>query len=120
MPEIFGRENGGCTSSESDIEAPDLVIRCILDTGYCTSHEYAYMIWNLHDNGKKYYESLPDILSARTAGGIVLQQEAKVYTDWKPILALIRWGFLVEALEKISKKVMKQMSEDMKKGVLKF
>lgn len=94
---IFGRENGGCTSSESDIEAPDLAIRCILDTGYCTSHEYAYMIWNLHDNGKKYYESLPDILSARTAGGIVLQQEAKVYTDWKPILALIRWGFLVEA-----------------------
>lgn len=94
---IFGRDNGGCASSDSDIDAPDLAIRCILDTGYCTSHEYAYMIWNLHDNGKKYYESLPDILKARSAGGITLQQKAKVYTDWKPILALIRWGFLVEA-----------------------
>ena len=48
---IFGRNNGGCASSDSDIEAPDLAIKCILDTGYCTSHEYAYMIWNLHDNG---------------------------------------------------------------------
>lgn len=49
---IFGKINGGSPTSESDIDAPDLVIRCILDTGYCTSHEYGYMIWNLHDNGK--------------------------------------------------------------------
>ena len=94
---IFGRNNGGCASSDSDIEAPDLVIKCILDTGYCTSHEYAYMIWNLHDNGKKYYQSLPDIIKARNSDGIALQQEASYYADWKPILALIRWGFLKEA-----------------------
>lgn len=94
---IFGRNNGGCASSDSDIEAPDLAIKCILDTGYCTSHEYAYMIWNLHDNGKKYYQSLPDIIKARNSGGIALQQEASNYADWKPILALIRWGFLKEA-----------------------
>lgn len=87
----------GCASSESDIEAPDLAIKCILDTGYCTSHEYAYMIWNLHDNGKKYYQSLPDIIKARGSDGIALQQEASNYADWKPILALIRWGFLKEA-----------------------
>ena len=94
---IFGRYNGGCASSDSDIEAPDLAIKCILDTGYCTSHEYAYMIWNLHDNGKKYYQSLPDIIKARNSDGIALQQEASNYADWKPILALIRWGFLKEA-----------------------
>ena len=94
---IFGRNNGGCASSESDIEAPDLAIKCILDTGYCTSHEYAYMIWNLHDNGKKYYQSLPDIIKARSSDGIALQQEASNYADWKPILASIRWGFLKEA-----------------------
>ena len=94
---IFGRNNGGCASSDSDIEAPDLAIKCILDTGYCTSHEYAYMIWNLHDNGKKYYQSLPDIIKARKSDGIALQQEASNYADWKPILALIRWGFLKEA-----------------------
>lgn len=94
---IFGRNNGGCASSDSDIEAPDLAIKCILDTGYCTSHEYAYMIWNLHDNGKKYYQSLSDIIKARNSDGIALQQEASNYADWKPILALIRWGFLKEA-----------------------
>lgn len=94
---IFGRNNGGCASSESDIEAPCLAIKCILDTGYCTSHEYAYMIWNLHDNGKKYYQSLPDIIKARNSDGIVLPKEASNYADWKPILALIRWGFLQEA-----------------------
>ena len=94
---IFGKNNGGSPSSESDIDAPDLAIRCILDTGYCTSHEYAYMIWNLHDNGKKYYRSLPEILKARSAGGIVLSAGAKNYSDWKPILALIRWGFLIKA-----------------------
>lgn len=94
---IFGKINGGSPTSESDIDAPDLVIRCILDTGYCTSHEYGYMIWNLHDNGKKYYQSLSEILQARKIGGIVLPAKAKTYTDWKPILALIRWGFLKKA-----------------------
>lgn len=94
---VFGKNNGGSPSSESDIEAPDLVIRCIIDTGYCTSHEYAYLIWNLHDNGKKYYQCLPDILKARNSGGIILPTEAKNYSDWKPILALIRWGFLIKA-----------------------
>lgn len=94
---VFGKNNCGSPSSESDIDAPDLVIRCIMDTGYCTSHEYAYLIWNLHDNGKKYYQSLPDILKARSSGGIILPEEAKNYSDWKPILALIRWGFLIKA-----------------------
>lgn len=94
---VFGKNNGGSPSSESDIDAPDLVIRCILDTGYCTSHEYAFMIWNLHDNGIKYYKSLPEILKARSTGGIVLSAGAKNYSDWKPILALIRWGFLIKA-----------------------
>lgn len=102
---IFGRNNGGCASSESDIEAPCLAIKCILDTGYCTSHEYAYMIWNLHDNGKKYYQSLPDIIKERNSGGIVLQKKANNYADWKPILALIRWGFLKEA-DDVRQKVM--------------
>ena len=78
---IFGKINGGSPTSESDIDAPDLVIRCILDTGYCTSHEYGYMIWNLHDNGKKYYQSLSEILQARKTGGIVLPAKAKTYTD---------------------------------------
>lgn len=94
---VFGKNNGGSPSSESDIDAPDLAIRCMIDTGYCTSHEYAYLVWNLHDNGKKYYMSLHEILNFRNDNTIIFPVEAKIYTDWKPILALIRWGFLKKA-----------------------
>ena len=102
---IFGRNNGGCVSSDSDLDAPDLAIRCILDTGYCTSHEYAHMIWSINDTGKNYYQSLREVIKARSAGGITLNKDAKQYTDWKPILALIRWGFLAKA-EDAQQKVM--------------
>ena len=94
---VFGRNNAGSPSGDSDIEAPDLAIRCIIDTGFCTCQEYAYMIWNLHDNGKKYYDSLSDVVKSRSTGGIGLNSEAEGYKDWKPILALIRWGFLIKA-----------------------
>lgn len=100
---IFGRNNGGCISSESDIDAPNLIIRCILDTGFCTSKEYAYMVWNLNDNGKKYFKSLAEIISARSRGGIVLPSNIPDYTDWKPILALVRWGFLIKADDEVQK-----------------
>lgn len=102
---IFGRNNGGCVSSDSDLDAPDLAIRCILDTGYCTSHEYAHMIWSINDTGKNYYQSLREVIRARSAGGITLNNDARQYTDWKPILALIRWGFLAKA-EDAQQKVM--------------
>ena len=94
---VFGRNNAGCTSSDSDIEAPAILVKCILDTGYCTSSEYAYMVWALNDECKKYYESLDDVIKARSAGGIAVNAEAKDYKDWKPILAMLRWGFLLKS-----------------------
>lgn len=60
---VFGRNNAGSPSGDSDIEAPDLAIRCIIDTGFCTCQEYAYMIWNLHDNGKNIMTAFPTWLS---------------------------------------------------------
>lgn len=94
---IFGRDNAGCTSSNSDIEAPAILVRCILDTGYCTSSEYAYLVWALNDKCKKYYESLDDVIKARNSGGISVGGEARDYKDWKPILAMVRWGFLIKS-----------------------
>ncbi len=93
---IFGRNNAGCTSSNSDIEAPAVLVKCILDTGYCTCAEYAYLVWSL-DNGYKYYESLLEIIKARSAGGIAVNKDANEYKDWKPVLAMQRWGFLVRS-----------------------
>jgi hypothetical protein len=94
---IFGRNNAGVTSSDSDIEPPALLVKCILDTGYCTSKEYAFLIWSLNDLGKKYYESLRTIIAHRSAGGVEINAEAEKYKDWKPILAMIRWGFLIKS-----------------------
>jgi len=91
---VFGRNNAGCTSSNSDVEGPVILIKCILDTGYCTSTEYAYLVWALNDKCRKYYESLSDIIKARSAGGIAIDAQASDYKDWKPILAMLRWGFL--------------------------
>lgn len=94
---VFGRNNAGSPSSNSDIEPPVLLIKCILDTGYCTSAEYAYLVWALNDSCKKYYESLDEIIKARSAGGIALNREASGYKDWKPVLAMLRWGFLIKS-----------------------
>lgn len=94
---VFGRNNAGCTSSNSDIEAPAILVKCILDTGYCTSSEYAYLVWALNDECKKYYESLDDVIKARSSGGISVNAEANDYKDWKPILAMLRWGFLIKS-----------------------
>ena len=94
---IFGRNNAGSPSSNSDIEPPALLVKCILDTGYCTSSEYAYLVWALNDACKKYYESLDEIIKARSSGGIALNAEANGYKDWKPVLAMLRWGFLIKS-----------------------
>lgn len=100
---IFGRKNAGCTSSDSDIEPPAILVKCILDTGYCTSSEYAYLVWSLNDKCRKYYESLDEIIKARSAGGIAVNAEASDYKDWKPILAMLRWGFLVKSSDAAQK-----------------
>lgn len=94
---IFGRNNAGCVSSDSDVEAPAILVKCILDTGYCTSSEYAYLVWALNDKCKKYYESLANVIIARETGGIVVSTEASDYKDWKPVLAMLRWGFLIKS-----------------------
>lgn len=94
---VFGRNNAGAPSSNSDIEPPILLVKCILDTGYCTSAEYAYLVWALNDECKKYYESLDEIIKERSAGGIALNAEANGYKDWKPVLAMLRWGFLIKS-----------------------
>ncbi len=91
---VFGRDNSGCVSSDSDIEPPAILIKCILDTGYCTANEYAFLVWSLNDKCRKYYESLSEVIKARNSGGIAVPTEASDYADWKPALAMLRWEFL--------------------------
>ncbi|MFS9144380.1 AAA family ATPase [Streptococcus infantis] len=91
---IFGRNNYGVPSSNSDVEPPSLFIRAILDLEYLTYQEFAYLLWSMVDNGKSYTESINFILNSRNSVGIEVPTEAQKYVDCKPIMMLVRWNFL--------------------------
>lgn len=91
---IFGRNNYGVPSSNSDVEPPSLFIRTILDLEYLTYQEFAYLLWSMVDNGKSYTESINFILNSRNFVGIEVPTEAQKYVDCKPIMMLVRWNFL--------------------------
>lgn len=92
----FGRNNDGCPDSNTDVEPPSLFVRASLDLGYLTYREFAYLLWKLEDVGGNYTDSLSDIRGFRNAGQVDLGNEAQKYTDAKPIMILVRWGFLAE------------------------
>ena len=91
---IFGRNNYGVPSSNSDVEPPSLFIRAILDLEYLTYQEFAYLLWSMVDNGKSYTESINFISNSRNSVGIEVPTEAQKYVDCKPIMMLVRWNFL--------------------------
>ena len=93
----FGRNNIGAPSSDSDIEAPVLCVRAILDLKFITKTEFAYLLWKLQDNGFTYSTVIKEIKDTRKniLKPIVLPEEAAKYTDWKPINFLERINFLV-------------------------
>lgn len=92
----FGRNNYGSPDSDSDIEPPALFIRASMDLDYLTYKEFAYLLWKLEDIGANYTDSITEIRQLRLNGKIELKEEAQKYADAKPIMILVRWGFLSE------------------------
>lgn len=92
----FGRDNYGCPESNTDIEPPTLFIRAVLDLGYLTYREFAWLLWKLEDFGANYTDSIQELRVLRNQGSIQLDNEANKYADCKPIMILVRWGFLAE------------------------
>lgn len=92
----FGRDNYGCSESSSDVEPPSLYVRAILDMGYLTYREFAFLLWKLEDLGANYTDALSELKVLRNRGTIELGEEANKYADCKPIMILLRWGFLAE------------------------
>lgn len=92
----FGRENCGSSESNSDVEPPSVFIRATLDLDYLTYKEFAYILWSLEDRGGNYTDTIEEIKTARSGDGLSLPEAAQKYTDAKPIMILIRWGFLAE------------------------
>lgn len=92
----FGRDNYGCPESSSDVEPPSLYVRAILDLGYLTYREFAFLLWKLEDLGANYTDALSELKALRSSGTIELGEEANKYADCKPIMILVRWGFFAE------------------------
>lgn len=92
----FGRDNYGCPDSNTDVEPPALFIRAILDLGYLTYREFAWLLWKLEDLGANYTDSVHELRNLRNQGTIQLVEEANKYADCKPIMILVRWNFLAE------------------------
>ena len=92
----FGRNNFGCPDSDSDVEPPVLFVRASVELGYLTYKEFAYLLWKLEDCGGNYTDAKREITRARAQFSFDIPPEAQKYTDAKPIMVLIRWGFLKE------------------------
>ena len=93
---IFGRNNCGCSDSDSDIEIPPLFIRTLLKVSYLTYSEFAYLLWKMEDRATNYSDAVEELILKRNQGNVVLDETAKKYTDAKPIMMLVRWKFLQE------------------------
>ena len=93
---VFGRNNCGCSDSDSDVEIPSIFIRTVLSMGYLTYSEFAYLLWQMEDCGKNYTDAISELINVRNQGTLILVVSAKKYTDAKPIMMLIRWGLLAE------------------------
>jgi len=93
----FGRNNFGSPESDSDIQPPNLFIRAALDLGHLTYKEFAFIIECMAYKGIPYARALSEIRQRRLSKtAIVLIPEAGKFADPKPIMMLVRWGFLKE------------------------
>lgn len=91
--QTFGRNVCG-VSSDSDIEPPQLFIKCVLTLGYLTRQEYGYILWRLDEYNENLFELLTIIASNRIKNVKNYPDIPNKYGDAKPITALVNWGFL--------------------------
>lgn len=107
----FGRGNYACMSCDSDIEPPALFLRAMIDLGYLTNNEFAFLVFRMEYEGKNYTDTIREIKQIRSEGKkivkqrddenavydeneILLDKSVNKFTDPKPILILERWGVL--------------------------
>jgi len=89
----FGRNVTGI-SSDSDIEPPQLFIKCTLVLGHLKRQEYGYILWQL-DEGKSNILDLLLLISLNRLNNIIQYDDVpNTYADAKPITALVNWSFL--------------------------
>ncbi len=92
---VFGRNNYACCSCDSDIEPPSVFLRAMIDLGYLTNSEFAYLIYKMEYEWRHYTDLLQEIRKYRDDDiALTIPDEARKFRDPKPILILERWGVL--------------------------
>ena len=90
----FGRNVLGC-NSDSDLEAPNIFIKSALLLDGLTNREFAYILGRMELQGKNLEDAISEIKIIRINGGkFELLENAKKWSDPKPIIALADWGLL--------------------------
>lgn len=90
----FGRNVLGC-GSDSDVEAPNVYIKASILLNGITNHEFAYIVYNMDVRGEDFSSLVAEIQMKRNLGiDLKLPDDAKKYSDPKPITALKGWNFL--------------------------
>jgi len=94
----FGKNVVG-VSSDSNIEPPQLFIKCVLVLEYLTRSEFGYILEGLVEKEKKLDVLIKDIESHRTQQKKTYEISPK-FSDVKPITIMRKWNFF-QVLEKI-------------------
>ena len=97
----FGRNVCGC-SSDTNIEPPQLFIRCALILGFLTRKEYGYILWRSAEFDEDIFGLLTLVSKNRNIGDLSYPDNPSGCDDAKPITALIKWGFLQAQAERIN------------------
>lgn len=84
----------GC-NSDSDLEAPNIFIKSTLLLDGLSNKEFAYILGCMELEGKSLEDAVSEIKILRISGGkFELLENAKKWSDPKPIIALVDWGLL--------------------------
>lgn len=109
----FGRNVLGC-DSDSDLEAPNIFIKCSLLLDGITNNEFAYVLGRMEYANVELADAIIEVKLKRNQGDTVTPDlNSTKWSDPKPITALKNWGFFVDnnrvspsVLEKYSSKLL--------------
>lgn len=91
--QVFGRNVCGC-GSDSDIEPPQVFIKCVLALGFLTRQEFGYILWQLDEQNESLFNLVTTIAVNRIKKNLNYSSIPPKFGDAKPITALLNWNFL--------------------------
>lgn len=92
----FGRNNSGCENSDSDLEAPNILLISSVILGGIKRKEYYYILEYMDENGCDLSNALSKVVYYRKKQEDI-PDTAVTYTDAKFIPFLVSLGFLTDA-----------------------